>query len=121
MSTLRRERRRGPACLSCDGCPRCFGFGNLGFCYSWRSHTALKLSSAGAEISCRPEGGSRFTASCSEDVLRDDGVRYHAALRDAGVDVRHVQVPGDHGCTHKASHADLAPLFEGLRRNLLSA
>ena len=58
--------------------------------------------------------------SCSEDVLRDDGVRYHAALRDAGVDVRHVQVPGDHGCTHRASHADLAPLFKGLRRNLLS-
>ena len=62
-----------------------------------------------------------LVVSCSEDVLRDDGVRYHAALRDAGVDVRHVQVPGDHGCTHRASHADLAPLFEGLRRNLLSA
>ena len=54
------------------------------------------------------------------DVLRDDGVRYHAALSDAGVDVQHLQVPGDHGCTHKASHVDLAPLFEGLRRNLLS-
>ena len=61
-----------------------------------------------------------LVVSCSADVLRDDGVQYHAALRDAGVDVAHLQLPGDHGCTHKASQQDLAPLFEGLRRNLLS-
>ena len=84
----------------------------------YRAQLAEPPSAAKAERyskSCGQAGG------CSEDVLRDDGVGYHAALRDAGVDVRHVQVPGDHGCTHRPSHADLAPLFEGLRRNLLSA
>ena len=86
-------------------------------CDDWRC-TPL---TAGLHRSYARSHARTLVVSCSADVLRDDGVRYYAALSDAGVNVQHLQVPGDHGCTHKASHADLAPLFEGLRRNLLSA
>ena len=86
-------------------------------CDDWRC-TPL---TAGLHRSYARSHPRTLVVSCSADVLRDDGVRYYAALSDAGVNVQHLQVPGDHGCTHKASHADLAPLFEGLRRNLLSA
>jgi len=57
-----------------------------------------------------------LVVSCSEDVLRDDGVQYHEALRGAGVDVQHVQLPGDHGCTHKAPAR--AAVLAFLRGNL---
>jgi len=58
-----------------------------------------------------------LVVSCSTDVLRDDGVQFHAALRKAGVEVEHLQVKGDHGCTHIRT-SDPSPLLDRLRSGL---